>query len=188
METEATITYIHKGFNWVGQSKVLAGLIVVITIIGFIWTIQEKLTVKISMATPTLFLNPDNILSAKFEVSNDGGNLLKNVEFRYSIRKLTTSDGLTINGDKEFKNTITFPNDRNNKQILNFRPGEKNTIQFAVDLFNVGSNTNYVDMAIKIKADASILKIKRTSEKIFRFESFKDSTGKLHLTQIPADK
>jgi hypothetical protein len=126
--------------------------------------------------------NPKNILSTQFEISNDGNFPIRNVEISFSIFKLETSDGLTINGGSNFKNRIKEPNSKENKMVPTIKAGEKNTIQFPSG-FNIGDNTKFADIAIVIN-----FKFIWKWEKIFRFITSKDSNGHLYWKREPITK
>lgn len=159
---------------------------------GFIWTgIQwslNSLHVSISIATPKTYLNPDNILTGLYEIKNEGEKTLNRLEFTYSIKKLSSDQNLTINGDENFGSTIVV-HDSVNQTVTNLESGKTNTIYFPENLFRIAGKVTYVDMAVKIKVKVSIFKFfSRTSEQIFRFQSVSDTKGRLWLMQVPPNK
>jgi hypothetical protein len=144
---------------------------------GLLW-FWPKITVEDSFP-----LNERDILSTQFVISNESNMSIRNVEPSISIARITTTDGLTINGDQNFRGRLREPNSPENKRVATMRAGEKNTVQFPQS-FQIGSNTDFADIAVVVNYRAFFIPCKKRS----RFTTVKDADGNLHWRSQPLAK
>ena len=172
-----TILYWRKGGKMVWG---IIGVVIAISGVSITW-FHPKVSVAQNFA-------PDlkNILSTQFEIKNESNISIENVEFSIAISNIRTSDGLTINGDRNFKGRLKEPNTKENKKIPIMKSGEVNTVQFPSN-FYIGNNIEFVDLAIVVNYRIPFLPFWNWKT-ISRFNTVKGSDGKLYWRGQPLSK